>query len=164
MTNLKSYIPLILVGILTIAFIVAVDSSLVLKFQTPLQNNNEINVPNVVVALYEGEMTNGRLGFGNSVNNLTSPGPTLRLKIGDIVNVTVFNVGNSPHSFALTTAPITGSITLYKTADNLAGFPIQPDQSCSFVFGPIDSGSLYYISPLAGDAELGLWGSIIVTG
>ncbi len=164
MSNFKQYLPLIILGILTIALIASVDSSLVLRLQTPLQNTSQNSAPNIVIVLYEGEMPNGNLGFGYSASNLTSPGPTLRLKIGDVVNMTVFNVGNSPHAFALMSAPLTGAIMLYNAEVGSAGSPLQTGQSGSVIFGPMTTGNLFYTSPLAGDAEAGLWGSIIVTG
>ncbi len=164
MSNIKQYLPLIILGILAVAFVTSVDSSLVLRLQTPLQNTSKISAPNIALVLYEGEMPNGNLGFGYSANNLTSPGPTLRLKIGDVVNMTVFNVGNSPHAFALMSAPFTGAIMLYDAEIGSAGSPLQPGQSGSVIFGPMSTGNLFYTSPVSGNAEAGLWGSIIVTG
>ena len=163
----KAYLPLIIIGILAIAFILAADSVLVFRLH-PSMITNTVNsndkASTVNIILYAGETSSGNFGFGNSSDNLTSPGPTIRLKIGDIANITVFNVGNSPHAFALMSAPMTGSIQLYNAKIGSAGDALKPGQSGSVIVGPIEPGNVFYTSPIAGDAESGLWGSIIVTG
>lgn len=59
--------------------------------------------PNVSVTLYAGSVSLTVYGFGNSATSITSPGPTLTFKVGDVVNMTVVNVGNMPHNWALVT-------------------------------------------------------------
>ena len=60
--------------------------------------------PNVSVTLYAGSnFFKLCTGLDNSANNITSPGPTLTFKVGDVVNMTVVNVGTMPHNWALTT-------------------------------------------------------------
>ncbi len=163
----KAYLPLIVIGILAVAFILGADSVLVFRFH-PSMNTNTANsndeAPTVNIILYEGEMPSGSFGFGDSPDNLTSPGPTIRLTIGDVVNITVHNVGKFPHAFALMSAPMTGSIKLYAAEIGSAGDALKPGQIGSMIVGPIEPGNIFYTSPVAGDAEAGLWGSIIVTG
>ncbi len=168
MKKYKSYLPLFAIGILAIAFIIAADSALVFRLQPSMTNPDtadaSIKNPQINIVLYEGEMSNGKFGFGNSPENLTSPGPTFRLNIGDTANITVYNIGMFPHAFAIMSAPMTGSIMLYNAEIGSPGDPLKPGQSGSTILGPIEPGDVFYTSPVAGDAEAGLWGSIVVTG
>ena len=55
--------------------------------------------PTVSATIYAGERALGEYGFGTTATNITSPGPTLTFKVGDVVNMTVFNVGTMPHNW-----------------------------------------------------------------
>ena len=78
---------------------------LIFNLQPLLANLQSKQDTTVIIVLYEGEMSNGKFGFGTSPNNLTSPGPTIGFSTSDIVNITVINVGKLPHAFAITTMP-----------------------------------------------------------
>jgi uncharacterized cupredoxin-like copper-binding protein len=120
--------------------------------------------PTVSVTLYAGEISTGKYGFGLSDNNLTSPGPTLRFKTSDVVNVTVVNVGKLPHAFALTNAPRTGASVLFSAAIASGSNPLPPGQKGTTIFRPNSPSDLYYyICPVPGHPELGMYGSCIVT-
>ncbi len=109
----KSYLSLVAVVGLAAVFYFASMSVLVFKIQPPLMASTNVSdkTPTVNILLYEGEISSNRYGFGYSPNTLTSPGPTLRFKTSDVVNITVVNVGKIPHAFAITTAPRTGATT-----------------------------------------------------
>lgn len=168
--NYKSYFSLVVIIALGVAFIVSANSALIFKLQSPMANipDSDAKVPTVSIVLYEGEtnpeLSNRKIGFGFSPDNLTSPGPTLRFKIGDIANITVVNVGTQPHAFAVMTSPLTEATVLYNAEIGSANDPLKPGQSGSTILGPIETGNLFYTSPLPGNAEAGLWGAIIVTG
>jgi lysylphosphatidylglycerol synthetase-like protein (DUF2156 family) len=51
------------------------------------------STPNVSITLYEGEISLSLYGFGYSPASLVSSGQTLTFKVGDVVNVTVTDVG-----------------------------------------------------------------------
>jgi lysylphosphatidylglycerol synthetase-like protein (DUF2156 family) len=51
------------------------------------------STPNVSITLYEGEISSSLYGFGYSLAGLVSPSQTLTFKVGDVVNVTVTDVG-----------------------------------------------------------------------
>ena len=111
----KSYLPLIAVIVLAAIFYFATMVVLVFNIQPPLtpSSSSSGKTPTVNILLYEGEISGSLYGFGNSPNNLTSPGPTLRFTTSDVVNITVINVGKMPHAFAITDAPKTGAKVLF---------------------------------------------------
>ena len=120
--------------------------------------------PTVNIVLYAGEVSSTKYGFGTSPNNITSPGPTLRFRTSDIVNLTIVNAGTIPHAFALTKAPKTGAATLFGATIASASNPLSPGKSGNVIFAPNSPSSQdYYICPVPGHAELGMYGSVIVT-
>ncbi|HLN46444.1 MAG TPA: multicopper oxidase domain-containing protein [Candidatus Sulfotelmatobacter sp.] len=166
MSSYKSYIPLIIIGILVLALFLGVVFVLVFGLQTPLSQTFDTSnmKPTVNILLYVGEM-NGQSGFGYTTTALTSPGPTLRFKISDIVNITVVNVGDRAYAFALTDVPHTGASVLFRAEIGSINNPIQPGQTGSVIFKPYyASRTFFYTSPLSGDAEIGLYGSVLIGG
>ena len=163
----KPYLSLFIIGVLLVAFYVSIIAVLVLHLQPPLNSVTNVSnkTPTVSFVLYEGEMADGKMGFGTSPNSLTSPGPTLRFRITDVVNVTVVNIGKMPHAFAVTNMPKTGANTLFGATIGSATNPLSPGKSGTVIFAPSNAGSsFYYICPISGHAEAGMWGSVIVSG
>ena len=159
----KAYLPLIVIGILAIAFAVGAAAMLIFQLQPPIPSSAP-KTPNVNIVLYEGEMPNGEFGFGTAPNNLTSPGPTLGFSTSDLVNITVMNVGKLPHAFAITTMPTVGSPVLFGAVIGSATNPLQPGQEGSVVFAPNNAAfDYYYISPVAGDVTNGMYGDVVVS-
>lgn len=142
----------------------AVMFVLVFNAQPPLTSTPNLNKkPTVNIVLYEGEITPTKYGFGNSSTVLTSPGPTIRFNISDVVNITVVNVGNMPHAFEITNAPKTGSTVLFQAEIGASSY-LEPGQKGTVIFTPTNAGSFYYICPVPGHAELGMYGAVIITG
>jgi len=129
-----------------------------------MTNVSSSNGPTVNILLYEGEISNGQFGFGNTMNNLTSPGPTLRFSTLDRVNITVVNVGKQPHSFAITTTPDSGATILFNSEIGSANSTIAPGQEGSVSFMPSNAAFDYwYISPVSNDTEKGMYGAVVVS-
>jgi FtsP/CotA-like multicopper oxidase with cupredoxin domain len=162
----KSYLPLIVVIALAVTLYSASMVVLVFNLQPPLNASSTSNkTPTVNIVLYEGEVSATKYGFGNTSSTLTSPGPTLRFNLSDVVNITVVNVGKMPHSFAITGAPKTGSQVLFNAEIGSASNPLQPGKQGSVIFTPSNAGSsFFYICPVPGHAEAGMYGSVIITG
>jgi uncharacterized cupredoxin-like copper-binding protein len=139
---------------------------LVFKLQPPLtpSSNSQNKTPTLYITLYAGETNEGKLGFGTSATNLTSPGPTLRLKTTDIVSITVVNVGKMPHAFEVTSMPQTGATLLFNAQIGSGSNPLAPGTSGTIVFAPGNAGTFYYICPVPGHAESGMYGAVVVTG
>ncbi len=158
--------PLYVIFALALIFLVSTVAFLVFPIQLPLTSTSgsTSGTPTVTIMLYAGEISGAKYGFGLSPSNLTSPGPTLRFNTSDIVKITVTNAGAVPHAFAVVNAPRTGATALFGATIATGANPLQPGQSGSITFKPNMAGSqFYYICPVSGHAELGMWGTIVVT-
>ena len=153
--------------VLATALFVGALSMLVFPIQPQLttgSGNVAGKTPTVNITLYAGEVSTTKYGFGTSPNNITSPGPTLRFKTSDVVNLTVVNAGTIPHAFALTNAPRTGATSLFGATIASGSNPLSPGQSGNVIFAPNSPGTdNYYICPVPGHAELGMYGAVIIT-
>jgi nitrite reductase (NO-forming) len=118
--------------------------------------------PNVSVTLYAGSVSQTVYGFGNSATSITSPGPTLTFKVGDVVNMTVVNVGNMPHNWALVTTNQTSAKVLFGAQIDSGSVPIEMNQTGSVVFKVAQSGNFNYICQVPGHVSLGMWGSVVI--
>jgi nitrite reductase (NO-forming) len=160
----KSYLPLVFVVLLAAILYFALIFVLVFNAQPPLISNpNSNKTPTVNIVLYEGEISPTRYGFGNSSNLLTSPGPPIRFNMSDVVNITVVNVGSMPHAFEITNLPKTGATMLFNAEIGASSY-LEPGKQGTVIFTPTNAGSVYYICPVPGHAELGMYGLIVITG
>ncbi len=166
MTNYKPYLSLIVIVVLFAAFWIAIASTIVFNLAPPLASSDVENKnPTVKITLYAGESPSGQMGFGTSATNITSPGPTLRFSINDIVSLTLINSGKTPHAFAITDIPKTGGKNFFNAAIGSSTNPLGPGEQMTVVFAPTYSGSnFYYTCPVSGQAEAGMWGSVVVSG
>jgi uncharacterized cupredoxin-like copper-binding protein len=112
---------------------------------------------NVNLVLYAGELSSTKYGFGYTANNITSPGPKISFKVGDVVSVTMHNVGKLPHSFEINTQNSTKGQVLFNSEIDPGTF-VSPNQTGTVLFKVTKSGSFYYICPVPGHADLGMWG------
>jgi uncharacterized cupredoxin-like copper-binding protein len=164
----KSYLPLVAIIVLAATFYFATMIVLVFNLQPPLtpSSNPSGKIPTVSFVLYEGEITGSLYGFGSSPTNLTSPGPTLSFKTSDVVNITIVNVGTMPHAFAITNTAKTGAKVLFNAEIGSASNPLPPGQEGTVIFVPntASGSSVYYICPVPGHAESGMYGSVVITG
>jgi nitrite reductase (NO-forming) len=160
----KSYLPLIAVIVLAAVLYSATMVVLVFDLQPPLTSSSNTNrTPNINIVLYEGEISAIKYGFGNSSTTLTSPGPTLRFNLTDVVNITVVNVGSMPHAFAITNMPKTGASVLFGAEIGTSSY-LEPGKQGTVIFTPNNAGSFYYICPVPGHAEIGMYGAVVITG
>ena len=123
---------------------------------------NTSTTPNVNITLYEGAVSSNLYGFGYSANNLVSPGPTLTFKVGDIVNVTVTDVGQLPHNWAIVSTNQTSAPVQFKAQIRSASSPLQHGETGSVVFTVTKAGDCYYICQVEGHVDLGMWGKVVV--
>ena len=149
----KPYLPLIAIGALALALLVGAAAILILNIQ-PQMTTSPSKTTTSTILLYEGELANGKFGFGTAPNNLTSPGPTLRFSTSDTINITVVNVGKLPHAFAITSTPSAGGLVLFNGVIGSASDPLNPGQSGSCICRAYDGAFDYwYISPFSGDVS-----------
>jgi len=118
--------------------------------------------PNVSVTLYAGEISSTLYGFGNSSNSLMSPGPTLTFKVGNVVNLTLTNVGTMPHDWALVETKETSGTVLFGAQVASANIPVEPNQTESVIFTVSKSGNFFYICQVPGHVQSGMWGNVVI--
>ena len=137
-------------------------SILILLAAVTFSNIASTPKPNVSASLYAGEISVTVYGFGSNPTDITSPGPTLTFKLGDIVNMTLFNAGRMPHNWALVTTNQTSAPVLFSAEIASGSVPIQSNQTGSVIFKATESGNFYYICQVPGHAELGMWGIVVI--
>lgn len=116
------------------------------------------------VTIYGGEVSALKYGFGLTSNNITSPGTTLNFQVGDNVTVTFINGStNMYHAFIVTDKAQTGATELFNAAVGSGSNPIPPGGSGTVTFIVNKAGTFYYICPVPGHGELGMWGKLIVS-
>jgi len=123
---------------------------------TPAPSSNVIQM-----TLYEGEVSTTSYGFGNSASSLQTPGPTLTFKVNQAYKMTVYNVGTLAHSWAITAAQSSSSSPLFNSEIN-PGTYIAAGGSGSVTFTPTQSGNFYYVCPVGGHSDLGMWGNVVI--
>ncbi len=112
----------------------------------------------VTLIIDGGEITPTKFGFALGGKNLTSPGPTLTVKVGDVVQITFKNIGgkmNQPHTFVikgLEPLPRIGTVT----------DPIDANKSGTITFLADKAGEFTYLCEVPGHKQLGMWGRFVV--
>lgn len=119
--------------------------------------------PNVSETLYAGQVSLTQYGFGNSPTDITSPGPTLNFTVGQIVNMTVYNVGTMGHNWALTALNATNAKVLFGAQIDTGDLPIPVNETGSVVFKVTQAGNFYYICQVPGHVDLGMWGNVVIS-
>jgi FtsP/CotA-like multicopper oxidase with cupredoxin domain len=157
------YLPLIGIGALALALLIGAAAVLIFNIQPQMAVSNPSKMQTETIILYEGELSNGKFGFGTAPNNLTSPGPTIRFSTSDTINITVVNVGKLTHAFAIT-ATLTGGPVLFNAMVGSASKPLMPGQAGSVICRPYNAAFDYwYTSPVSGDVAAGMYGAVIVS-
>ena len=119
-------------------------------------------VPNVSITLYAGEISTSVYGFGNTSSTLTSPGPTLMFKAGDVVNLTLVDVGMMAHNWALVKTNETSGSVLFGAQVASASLPLESNETGSVVFTVGQAGNFFYICQVPGHVQLGMSGNVII--
>ena len=92
--------------------------------------------------MYAGQISLTEYGFGNNATDILSPGPTLNFTVGEIVNMTVYNVGTMGHNWALTTQNATDAKVLFGSQIASGSAPIPVNGTGSVIFKVTKSGNL----------------------
>ena len=121
--------------------------------------------PTVEITLYAGKTPDGKLGFGLSPDEITSPGPVITVKPGDVVKITLVNIDTIPHAFGVVrTIKAVGPEILFNSLITSPTKPPGPGKSESVIFVVDESGEFFYQCPVANHGPQGMWGQFIVTG
>ncbi|MCL4436748.1 MAG: multicopper oxidase domain-containing protein [Thaumarchaeota archaeon] len=156
----------LVIGVLMVAgaaLIIIVPAVLILGLQPPMQvfGGAENLKPTVNITLYAKELT-GKFGWGLSADNVTSPGPTLRFKVGDVVGITVHNEGVVPHAFAIVSG-LDNPKVLFNSQVASPNDPIPPAGTKSGVFKVTEAGNFKYICTVSGHSVLGMSGDVVIS-
>lgn len=119
----------------------------------------------VEVTLYGGELAD-KFGFGLEIGALSSPGPTLKLKVGDVVRIRFKNVGEIQHAFWVVPALGQEARPLWGAEIGSATRPLRPGQEgvITFKVEKLGNQKVFYVCPVPGHALRGMFGEIdIVT-
>ncbi len=144
-----------------IIIIVVIVVGVVLYEQSLAPSNGGGGGNPIALTLYEGEVSSTNYGFGNSASSLTSPGPTLTLTQGKSYTMTVYNVGTLAHSWEIASTN-TGTPTALFNSEINPGTYIAAGGSGSVTFTPNQSGNFYYVCPVPGHPDLGMWGNVVI--
>lgn len=156
----------LVIGILVAAgaaLIIIVPAVLILGLQPPMQASGDAEnlKPTVNITMYAKELP-GKFGWGLSSDNVTSPGPTLRFKVGDVVGVTVHNEGQVAHAWAIVSG-LDNPNVLFNSQVAFPNDPIPPGGTKSGVFKVTEAGNFKYICTVSGHSSLGMYGDVIVS-
>ena len=159
MYNQKNIIIGIVVVLVAIAGII-----LVMRPRDGGDLDGEVPPPDVyTIILYTDEISSSEYGFGFLSENITSPGPKLRLFRDQETNITIINIGEQPHAFAITDSLSEDAAVLFESSIGSVEDPVMPDETRSTLFTPESTGDYFYICPIPGHIEAGMWGNTTIT-
>ncbi len=115
------------------------------------------------IMIYGGEVSASNYGFGLSASRLTSPGPTLNLTVGTTYRLTFTDVGQFPHALIFKASNSPTAATMWNAYVGTDSNPLTNGQSGSVTFTPDQAGTFYYLCPVPGHDDLGMWGLVKVT-
>ena len=154
-----------LLAISAIALLIAFDAYILFPIQPPLRVEVPVELePNIEITIYGGRTPDGKFGFGFSPDNLTSPGPVLRFKVGDVVRIRFINVGKIHHSFAIVQEVSEEPLILFNSEIGTSNNPIAPGEDGSVIVKFNRPGTFKYMCTVPGHAQAGMWGEIIIEG
>ena len=154
-----------LIGVSALILFILVDAYIVLPIQPKLVISTTPStnlVPTREIIIYGGPTPQG-FGFGLSPDNITSPGPTLKFKAGEVVRIVFKNVGNIPHAFGIVPSISDKPQILFNSAIGELS-PLQPGEEASVVVQFNQQGEFYYQCLVPGHADSGMWGQVEVEG
>ena len=135
-----------------------------LSLMYPAQGQAQTAIPTVELAINGGEVAKG-FGFGSKGQQLSSPGPTITVKTGDVVKITFKNVGATAHAFQVVAVRTDEkSPVLFKSNIGTSARPLTPGLDGIVAFKAEKAGNYSYICPVPGHVALGMWGEFKVGG
>jgi len=144
---------LLTAGFVALGILVVLAALIVAGVGAPLK-------PNVSETLYAGQISLTEYGFGLNATTITSPGPTLNFTVGEIVNMTVYNVGTMGHNWALVNNNATSAKVLFGAQIDSGSLSIPVNETGSVIFKVNKQGNYYYICQVPGHVQLGMWGNV----
>ena len=147
---------LLTAGFVALAILVILAAAVIVGVGAPLK-------PTVSETLYAGQVSLTVYGFGINATEVISPGPTLNFTVGEIINMTVYNVGTMGHNWALVNNNATSAKVMFGAQIDSGSLPIPVNETGSVVFKVTKPGNYYYICQVPGHVQLGMWGTVVIT-
>lgn len=119
--------------------------------------------PTVEIVVNGGEV-GADYGFALKGGVIVAPGPTIKVKAGEVVKITFVNVGQIPHSFAIVREKRFNADPAFNADIGSPARPIEPGRSSSVVFVADKPGTYFYICRVPGHIERGMFGVLVVEG
>jgi uncharacterized cupredoxin-like copper-binding protein len=174
-SNMGWYIAaVIIVIVIVVVGVVAYEATLPSNSTTPSPSPTATPTPSststpsptssiVSMTIYAGEVSASTYGFGNSATSITSPGPTLTFKVGDVVTMKLTNASPTmPHNWAIVNAQSSTAPVMFNAQIQSGSNPITPGSSASVTFTVTQAGNYFYICQVPGHVALGMWGNVVV--
>jgi uncharacterized cupredoxin-like copper-binding protein len=152
----------IIVIVIVVVGIVAYQATLAPPSPTPSPTTPPPTGSTVSATLYAGEVSPTVYGFGNSASSITSPGPTLTFKVGDVVKMTLVNSPTMPHNWAIVNAQSSTASVMFNAQIQSGSNPLTPGASASVTFTVTQAGNYFYVCQVPGHVALGMWGNVVV--
>lgn len=118
--------------------------------------------PAVVINVIGGEISPTRFSYAIEGQPLTSPGPTIKVKKGDVVQINFKNVGGAqdqPHTFVVVS---NGEKVLFSAKVGTRTEPLDVGKAGTTTFVADQAGEYFYVCDVPGHRRLGMWGKFIV--
>ena len=115
----------------------------------------------VTIVVIGGEVGAVEYGYGFEGGVLASPGPDIRVRVGVPVTIVFKNVGNLPHTLAITEEKRFDAEPLWGVQLGTPTRPVGPGEESMITFTPNKAGEYYYVCQVPGHIELGMWGKLI---
>jgi len=124
--------------------------------QTSTPEQPEAPQPSTVrINLNLGEVElSGPYGFALGDGKIDSPGPQIVVKVGDIIIITVMNVGQLPHSFAIAAEAKEGADPLFNSQIGSGSSPVVAGEAGTVTFTVGQAGTYSYICQVPGHATI----------
>jgi uncharacterized cupredoxin-like copper-binding protein len=157
-------IVIIVVSVVAYQQLMPSSSASPLPTETPTSSPSTLVTPSSsaqALALYAVTVGGSGLtfGFGTSQSSISSPGATLTLTVGQTYTLTLYNVGDTLHSWEISSTKAVGTPT-WGAGIAVDSF-LAAGSSESVNFTPTQAGN-YYVCTVPGHIQLGMWGNVVV--
>ncbi len=122
----------------------------------------KIEGPADVFITVRGGDLDEKFGFALDGDNLTTPGPIIRVKVGDLVNITFINEGEVPHTFAVVEQLKPKAKVLFHARIGSPAQVLPPGTIKSILFRADKVGEFHYMCEAPGHQDRGMHGIFIV--
>ena len=105
----------------------------------------------------------GPYGFALEDGQINSPGPQIVVKVGDVIIISITNIGQLPHNFAIVAEPAEGADALFNSQIGSGSSPVVSGETGTVTFTVGQAGTYSYVCQVPGHATIfEMFGSFLV--